>query len=89
TGKSPRGAFSFSGTMEQVRQTTTGYAQMLRRASLMTEGHHLCGNDCVFQQDNATVHTAHLGLISIILCMNRKNPFTEFLSLCQLKIVVV
>uniref|UniRef100_A0A3P8NTM7 Tc1-like transposase DDE domain-containing protein n=1 Tax=Astatotilapia calliptera TaxID=8154 RepID=A0A3P8NTM7_ASTCA len=52
------GAFSFSGTMEQVRQTTTGDAQMLQRASLMTEGHHLCGNDCIFQQDNATVHTA-------------------------------
>uniref|UniRef100_A0A3Q2CNC9 Tc1-like transposase DDE domain-containing protein n=1 Tax=Cyprinodon variegatus TaxID=28743 RepID=A0A3Q2CNC9_CYPVA len=43
------GAFSFNGTMElQVR------------ASLMTEGLYLCGNDWVFQQDNAAVHNARL-----------------------------
>uniref|UniRef100_A0A3Q4GX99 Tc1-like transposase DDE domain-containing protein n=1 Tax=Neolamprologus brichardi TaxID=32507 RepID=A0A3Q4GX99_NEOBR len=29
---------------------------MLQRASLITEGSHLCGNGWVFQQDNATVH---------------------------------
>uniref|UniRef100_A0A3B3QJJ9 Tc1-like transposase DDE domain-containing protein n=1 Tax=Paramormyrops kingsleyae TaxID=1676925 RepID=A0A3B3QJJ9_9TELE len=56
------GAFSFSGTMElqevQGRQTAAGYGQMLQRASLMTEGPCLCGNDWVFQQDNATVHNA-------------------------------
>uniref|UniRef100_A0A3B3RAN0 Uncharacterized protein n=1 Tax=Paramormyrops kingsleyae TaxID=1676925 RepID=A0A3B3RAN0_9TELE len=43
------GAFSFSGTMElqevQGRQTAAGYVQMLQRASLMTEGPRLCGND--------------------------------------------
>uniref|UniRef100_A0A3P9B929 Tc1-like transposase DDE domain-containing protein n=1 Tax=Maylandia zebra TaxID=106582 RepID=A0A3P9B929_9CICH len=54
------GAFSFSGTMElqevQGRQTAAGYVQMMQRASLMTEGPLLCGNDWVFQQDNATVH---------------------------------
>uniref|UniRef100_A0A671W652 Tc1-like transposase DDE domain-containing protein n=1 Tax=Sparus aurata TaxID=8175 RepID=A0A671W652_SPAAU len=33
---------------------------MLRRASLMTEGPRLCGNDWVCQQDNAAVHNAHL-----------------------------
>lgn len=56
------GAFSFSGTMElqevQGRQTAAGYVQMLQRAFLMTEGPRLCGNDWVFQQDNATVHNA-------------------------------
>uniref|UniRef100_A0AAZ1X6V0 Tc1-like transposase DDE domain-containing protein n=1 Tax=Oreochromis aureus TaxID=47969 RepID=A0AAZ1X6V0_OREAU len=54
------GAFSFSGTVElqevQGHQTAAGYVQMLQRASLMTEGPRLCGNDWVFQQDNATVH---------------------------------
>uniref|UniRef100_A0A3P9MYL3 Tc1-like transposase DDE domain-containing protein n=1 Tax=Poecilia reticulata TaxID=8081 RepID=A0A3P9MYL3_POERE len=33
---------------------------MLQRASLMTEGPRLCGNDWVFQQDNAAVHNARL-----------------------------
>uniref|UniRef100_A0A3B3UP82 Uncharacterized protein n=1 Tax=Poecilia latipinna TaxID=48699 RepID=A0A3B3UP82_9TELE len=51
------GAFSFNGTMElqvvQGRQTAAGYVEMLQRASLMTEGPRLCGNDWVFQQDNA------------------------------------
>uniref|UniRef100_A0A3Q0QWA4 Tc1-like transposase DDE domain-containing protein n=1 Tax=Amphilophus citrinellus TaxID=61819 RepID=A0A3Q0QWA4_AMPCI len=58
------GAFSFNGTMElqfvQGRQTAAGYVEMLQRASLMTEGPRLCGNDWVFQQDNAAVHSARL-----------------------------
>uniref|UniRef100_A0A3B4H346 Tc1-like transposase DDE domain-containing protein n=1 Tax=Pundamilia nyererei TaxID=303518 RepID=A0A3B4H346_9CICH len=56
------GAFSFCGTMElqevQGHQTADGYVQMLPRASLMTEGPRLCGSDWVFQQDNATLHSA-------------------------------
>uniref|UniRef100_A0A3P9PWG7 Tc1-like transposase DDE domain-containing protein n=1 Tax=Poecilia reticulata TaxID=8081 RepID=A0A3P9PWG7_POERE len=58
------GAFSFNGTMElqvvQGRQTAAGYVEMLQRASLMTEGPRQCGNDWVFQQDNAAVHNARL-----------------------------
>ncbi|CAB1442486.1 unnamed protein product [Pleuronectes platessa] len=58
------GAFSFNGTMElqvvQGRQTAAGYVEMLQRASLMTEGPRLCGNDWVFQQDNAPIHNARL-----------------------------
>uniref|UniRef100_A0AAZ1WYY9 Transposase Tc1-like domain-containing protein n=1 Tax=Oreochromis aureus TaxID=47969 RepID=A0AAZ1WYY9_OREAU len=54
------GAFSFNETMKlqevQGHQTAAGYVQMLQRPSLMTEGPWLCGNDWVFQQDNATVH---------------------------------
>ncbi|CAB1457857.1 unnamed protein product [Pleuronectes platessa] len=46
------GAFSFNGTMElqvvQGRQTAAGFVEMLQRASLMTEGPRLCGNDWVF-----------------------------------------
>uniref|UniRef100_A0A3B4EU37 Tc1-like transposase DDE domain-containing protein n=2 Tax=Haplochromini TaxID=319058 RepID=A0A3B4EU37_9CICH len=42
----------------QRRQTAAGYVQMLQRASLMTEGPRLCGNDWIFQQDNTTVHNA-------------------------------
>ena len=48
------GAFSFNGTMElqvvQGRQAAAGYVEMLQRASLMTEGPHLCGNDWVFNR---------------------------------------
>ncbi len=55
---------SFSGKMEfQVvpgRQTAAGYVDMLQRASLLTEGPRLCGNDWVFQQDNAAVHNTRL-----------------------------
>ncbi len=58
------GAFSINGKMDlQVvhgRQTAAGYVDMLQRASLLTEGPHLCGNDWVFQQDNAAVHNARL-----------------------------
>ena len=54
------GAFSFNGTTEfqvvQKRQTAAGYVEMLQGA----EGHRLCGNDWVFQQDNAAVHNARL-----------------------------
>ena len=56
------GAFSFHGTMElqviQGRQTAAGYIGMLERASLLTEGPRLCGNDWIFQQDNAAIHNA-------------------------------
>ena len=44
----------------QGRQTAAGYVEMLQRASLMTEGPCLCGNDWVFQQDSIAVHNAHL-----------------------------
>uniref|UniRef100_A0A8C2J7U8 Tc1-like transposase DDE domain-containing protein n=1 Tax=Cyprinus carpio TaxID=7962 RepID=A0A8C2J7U8_CYPCA len=58
------GAFSFNGIMElqvvQGRQTVTGYVDLLQQASLLTEGPRLCGNDWVFQQDNAALHNALL-----------------------------
>lgn len=37
----------------QGYQTAAGYVEMLQRAYLLTEGPHLCGDDWVFQQDNA------------------------------------
>ena len=58
------GAFSFNRTMGlqvvQGRQTAAGYVEMFQRASLMTEGPRLCGNDWVFQQDKAPIHNACL-----------------------------
>uniref|UniRef100_A0A3Q2D5G0 Tc1-like transposase DDE domain-containing protein n=1 Tax=Cyprinodon variegatus TaxID=28743 RepID=A0A3Q2D5G0_CYPVA len=58
------GAFPFNGTMElqvvQGHQTDAGYVEILQRVSLMTEGPRLCGNDWIFQQDNAAVHNARL-----------------------------
>uniref|UniRef100_A0A3Q4HCS2 Uncharacterized protein n=1 Tax=Neolamprologus brichardi TaxID=32507 RepID=A0A3Q4HCS2_NEOBR len=62
THHSGGGVFFFSRTMElqevQGHQMATDYVQMLQRASLITEGPRLCGNDCAFQQDNTTVHNA-------------------------------
>uniref|UniRef100_A0A671TRP7 Tc1-like transposase DDE domain-containing protein n=1 Tax=Sparus aurata TaxID=8175 RepID=A0A671TRP7_SPAAU len=43
------GAFSFNGTME---------LQVVQGSQMA--GPRLCGNDWVFQQDNAAVHNAHL-----------------------------
>lgn len=40
--------------------TAAGYVEMLQRASLLTEGPRLCGDDWVFQQGNAAVHNTHL-----------------------------
>uniref|UniRef100_A0A3B3S1M2 Transposase Tc1-like domain-containing protein n=1 Tax=Paramormyrops kingsleyae TaxID=1676925 RepID=A0A3B3S1M2_9TELE len=82
------GAFSFSGTMElqevQGRQMAAGYVQMLQRASLMTEGPRLCGNDWVFRQDNATVQNArrtrdffqenNITLLAHLACSPDLNP---------------
>uniref|UniRef100_A0A3Q3B4N6 Tc1-like transposase DDE domain-containing protein n=1 Tax=Kryptolebias marmoratus TaxID=37003 RepID=A0A3Q3B4N6_KRYMA len=69
------GAFSFNGTMElqvvQGRQTAAGYVEMLQWASLMTEGPRLCGNDWVFQQDNAAVHNARLTKETMAACLQQ------------------
>ncbi|KAL0148725.1 hypothetical protein M9458_055903, partial [Cirrhinus mrigala] len=58
------GVLSFNGKMElqvvQGRQTAIAYVDMLQWASLLTGGPRLCGNDWVFQQDNAAVHNAYL-----------------------------
>ena len=54
------GAFAYNGTMEleviQGRQTAAGYVSMLQKASLVTEGHRLCGEGWLFQQDSAAIH---------------------------------
>lgn len=56
-------SLSFNGTMElqvvQRRRMAAGYVELLQGVSLMTEDHHLFGNDWVFQQDTA-VHKARL-----------------------------
>lgn len=56
------GAFSFNGTMQlqvvQGRQTAAGYVEMLQQASLLAEGPRLCGEEWIFQQDNAAIHNA-------------------------------
>ena len=56
------GAMSAVGTMElQVvkgRMNAIGYVNMLKSASLKDEGTRLCGENWVFQQDNAPIHTA-------------------------------
>lgn len=44
----------------QGRQKVDGYVDMLRPASLLSEGPRLSGNVWVFQQDNATVHNIRL-----------------------------
>ena len=56
------GAFSYRGTIElQILQghlNAAGYIGMLERSSFFTEGARLCGEEWIFQLDNATIHTA-------------------------------
>lgn len=56
------GAMSASGTMElQVvkgRMNSSGYVKMLKDASLKDEGVRLCGENWIYQQDNAPIHKA-------------------------------
>uniref|UniRef100_A0AAZ1X8D9 Tc1-like transposase DDE domain-containing protein n=1 Tax=Oreochromis aureus TaxID=47969 RepID=A0AAZ1X8D9_OREAU len=93
------GTFSFSGTMElqevQERRTAAGYVQMLQRASLMTKGPRLCGDEWVFQRDNATVHNAcrtrdffqenNITLLDDPACSSDVNPSE---NLCGLKLLI-
>ena len=56
------GAMSASGTMElQVvkgNMNSSGYVKMLKDASLKDEGVRLCGENWIYQQDNAPIHKA-------------------------------
>lgn len=58
------GALSFNGTMElqvvQGHQAAAGYVEMLQQAPLMTKDPRLCGDNWVFQQENAAVHNGRL-----------------------------
>ncbi|KAF2362922.1 Transposase Tc1-like [Trinorchestia longiramus] len=56
------GAFCFNGTLElqlvEDRQTSSRYVTMLERASILTECPRMCGENWIFQQDNAAIHNA-------------------------------
>uniref|UniRef100_A0A3Q4HN57 Transposase Tc1-like domain-containing protein n=1 Tax=Neolamprologus brichardi TaxID=32507 RepID=A0A3Q4HN57_NEOBR len=89
------GAFSFSGTMElqevQGCHTAAGYVQMLQRASLMTEGPRLWGNDWAFQQGDAKVHDARACssvsviisgvMYSVCVCVFSMDPCVSLIKL--------
>ena len=38
------------------RQKVADYVEMLNNLSLAQEGHRLCGEQLIFQQDNAAIH---------------------------------
>ena len=42
----------------QECKNAAGYIGMLERSLLFTEGARLCGEDWIFQQNNATIHTS-------------------------------
>ena len=56
------GCILVQGTMEllvaQGRQDVAEYSGMLERSSLFTERARFCGEDLIFQQDNAAINTA-------------------------------
>ena len=56
------GAFSSSGKLKlqflSGRQKVADYVKMLNDLSLVQEGHHLCGEEWIFQQDYAAIHNA-------------------------------
>ena len=55
-------AFSPSGKLKlqfvSSRQKAADYVKMLNDLSLAPEGHCLCGEEWIFQQDNAAIHKA-------------------------------
>ena len=59
----------------QGRQTAAGYVRMLQKASLVTEGHRLCGDGWLFQQDNAAIH-----LLRHPVCSPDLNPIEKCLG---------
>ena len=58
------GHFSSSGKLKlqliSGRQKSAYYVKMLNDLSLAQEGHHLCGEEWIFQQDNAAIHNASI-----------------------------
>ena len=58
------GDFSSSGKLElqfvSGRQKATDYVKMLNDSSLTQEGRRLCGEEWIFQQDNAAIHNASI-----------------------------
>ena len=42
------------------RQKAADYVKMLNDLSLAQEGRRLCGEECIFQQDNAALHNASI-----------------------------
>ncbi|XP_056623668.1 uncharacterized protein si:dkey-16j16.4 [Triplophysa dalaica] len=53
-------ALALINAVVQGHQAVSCFVDMLKRASHLTEGTHLCSNDWVFQQDNAAGHNARL-----------------------------
>ena len=58
------GGFSSSGKFKlqfvSGRQKAVNYVKILKDLSLTQEGHHLCGEEWTFQQDNAAIHNASI-----------------------------
>ena len=57
---SGRGDFSSSGKLLSGRQKAADYVKMLNDLSLAQEGRGLCGEEWIFQQDNAAIHNASI-----------------------------
>ena len=59
-----RGALSSSGKLKlqfvNGRQKVTDYVKMLNDLYLAQEGRRLCGEEWIFQQENAAIHNASI-----------------------------
>ena len=57
-------AFSSSGNLKlpyvSGRQKAADYVKILNDLSLVHGGRHLCGEEWIFQQDNAATHNASI-----------------------------
>ena len=58
------GAYSSSGKLklqfDSAWQKAADYVKMLNDLSQVQEGHRLCGEEWIFQQDNAVIHDASI-----------------------------
>ena len=50
---------NYGAHVVQGRQNAAGYIGILEPSSHVTKGARLCGEDWIFQQDHAAIHTAY------------------------------
>ena len=60
--------FAFSGKLKlqfvSGREKTPDYVKILNDLSLAQKGRHLCGEEWIFQQDNAAFHNASITFLN-------------------------
>ena len=75
------------------QQKAVDYVKMLNDLSLAQEGHHLCGEEWIFQQDNAAIHNASITkkylLEQKIILLGNPTSSPDFSPIENLRVLIV